>query len=160
MNTKRNTVSIAGGFVVTLAVMLLIFLVMILYEYIHPRQIPLTITTPGEVKVYDGEALYVHDYRIVYGELQDNHELHIYYENQQETVGSSLNSIIVHITDEKGNDVTDLYSLDIQPGTLLVTPREIHLKSNDYTKYYDGNPISHQGPSPRASAWASSPMLS
>ncbi len=145
MNNKRNAVSIAGGFVVTLAVMLLIFLVMILYEYIHPRQIPLTITTPGAVKVYDGQALFAHDYRIVYGELQENHELHVFYENQQETVGSVLNSVTVHITDEKGNDVTDLYSIETRPGTLSVTSREIHLVSDDYTKYYDGKAISHQG---------------
>ena len=45
MNRKKVSMYIAGGLVVAISVILLVFVTMIIAEQVHPRKIPLTLST-------------------------------------------------------------------------------------------------------------------
>ena len=145
MIKKKVSVYIAGGFIVALAIILLVFVSMIIAEYIHPRQIPLTITTPSAERDYDGTPLTAEEYTLKYGKLVEGHILDVVYGAGQTRVGHCENAVTVHVMAEDGSDVTDLYKIDVIPGTLRVNPKVLHVTSSTVTKYYDGNVLRGRG---------------
>ena len=145
MTKKKVSVYIAGGFVVTLAILLLVFVFAIIAEFIHPRQIPLTITTPSAERAYDGTPLTAEEYTIKHGELAQGHILDVTYGDGQTKVGSCENSVIVYVVTEDGTDVTDYYKIDVIPGTLQVKPAALHVMSSTVAKDYDGRHLRGHG---------------
>lgn len=145
MTKKKVSVYIAGGFVVTLAILLLVFVFAIIAEYVHPRQIPLTITTPSAERMYDGTPLTAEEYTIKYGELAQGHVLDVLYGEGQTKVGRCENSITVHVVTADGVDVTDCYKINVVPGTLQVNPAALHVMSATIAKDYDGRYLRGRG---------------
>ena len=145
MSKKKVSVYIAGGFIVTLAILLLAFIFMIIAEFIHPRQIPLTITTPSVEREYDGTPLTAEEYTLKHGKLADGHILDVSYMAEQTKVGHCENTIKVHVVTADGVDVTDYYKIDVVPGTLRVNPVVLHITSSTISKYYDGKDLRGRG---------------
>lgn len=57
------------------------------------------------------------------------------------SVGRHLNDFSVRILNEKSEDVTDEYLIEIKRGALLIEPRKITFKAGDASKVYDGTPL-------------------
>lgn len=109
---------------------------------------PITITTGDNGWVYDGEA---HDFDgfglsedSEYG-LVEGHTLVPSTLTAVTDVGEYENLITFTVSDEEGGDVTDCYSLFIEPGTLTVEKRPVTVASDDYTFMYDGTAQSYDG---------------
>lgn len=141
MNKKKVSMYIAGGLVVAISVILLVFVTMIIAEHIHPRKIPLTLSTVSAEKAYDGTPLKAEEYKLKYGKLTKGHKLEVSFNSEQTMVGSCQNEITVHVVDEQDNDVSDLYTIEVLYGTLKVEPVILHITSGTQSKYYDGNPL-------------------
>lgn len=94
-------------------------------------------------KVYDGMPYYDLGYKIFSGEgpvLNDKIVVSANYNLID--VGSIFNQLKYVITNEKDEDISYNYLFVIRHGTLEITPREITIKPEDITKYYDGKPLS------------------
>lgn len=102
----------------------------------------LKVVTASYTKEYDGIALVNEDdtYYQIIGNLNENHEItEVLFVDSQLFVGSTINSVILTIVDEFGNDVTKNYYIDKkQFGRLEVTPRKITVTSHNRTEYYTG----------------------
>lgn len=141
MNRKKVSMYIAGGLVVAISVILLVFVTMIIAEQVHPRKIPLTLSTANGEKIYDGTPLKAEEYTLKYGKLTEGHRLEVSFDSEQTLVGSCPNEITVHVVDGDNNDVSDLYAIEVLHGTLKVEPVVLHITSATQSKYYDGNPL-------------------
>ncbi|MBQ7344808.1 MAG: transglutaminase domain-containing protein [Oscillospiraceae bacterium] len=104
--------------------------------------IVLRFETGSAQKVYDGLMLTQPDCRLLSGRPLEGHQL-VYYTNIGQTnVGSTYNDLFVMVEDAAGNDVTQAgYAIEIDRGTLTVTPRPITITSDSAQKLYDGYPL-------------------
>lgn len=103
---------------------------------------PITISTGDGEWVYDGEA---HDFggfelseASEYG-LVEGHTLATSTLTAVTDAGEYENLISFTVSDKEGNDVTDCYSVFINPGTLTVNKRTVTVATDDYTFMYNGN---------------------
>lgn len=101
------------------------------------------IVTESKNKVYDGTPLFsAEDSYSVNGELIRGHSFKIIaVKGRQTDVGQSENYCNVTISDEFGNDVTDMYKINKNYGTLTVTARPITITSGSASKLYDGSEL-------------------
>lgn len=92
----------------------------------YDRTMPtITVTAPSAQKVYDGTPLVPGD-PDPSGLLPDGYTVEVDVEGSQTDVGESPSTITkVTITDPQGNDVTDLFDIELVPGTLKVIPQSI-----------------------------------
>ena len=135
--TKLSTY-IAAGFTITLALLLGLFLVMIINDYMTPRKIRLIIVTEDATRSYDGTPLTCEKYHIQDGELDKGDELSLTFHAEQTKVGEKDNTATVKVLDRRGLDVSDKYEIEIKCGTLEVTPRTLYVSTPSAEKMYDG----------------------
>ena len=104
----------------------------------------LIIQSGSTVKTYDGRPLTYNKWQIISGSVVKGHRLTANVTGTQTDVGESSNTMVVRITDSKGNDVTSLgYQITLQNGSLRVTPRRITITSESATAIYTGKPFKY-----------------
>lgn len=104
----------------------------------------LTIQSGSTVKTYDGRPLTYNKWQVISGSVVKGHRLTVTLTGTQTDVGESPNTMVVRITDNKGNDVTSLgYQITLQNGSLRVTPRRITISSESATAIYTGRPFKY-----------------
>jgi len=107
--------------------------------------IVLKFETYSAEKVYDGTMLSSPGRRLVSGELVKGHTLQMITYFVQIEVGSCENKLTVKIWDQNGTDVTDSgYEIQVDCGTLTVTPRPITVRSGSAEKLYDSTPLTYK----------------
>ena len=98
----------------------------------------ITIKTGSAVKIYDGTPLNTKDYSITEGKLLSGHRLILSGMASQSVVGKVVNSYRrAKILDENGKDVTYLYYITKEFGTLEVRPRTITITTGSATASYE-----------------------
>lgn len=109
--------------------------------------IEVVFSSGSDEKVYDGTPLRCEEYTLVGGALNPAHEVQrVDYLSSITDVGTEENTIAVTIVDSiTGEDVTALYDIRYEPGTLKVTKRDITVTSNSDSKMYDGTPLTNSG---------------
>ena len=101
--------------------------------------------THSAEKVYDGTMLSSPGHRLVSGKLVKGHTLQMMTYFVQIEVGSCENKLTVKILDQNGVNVTDAgYEIQVDTGTLTVTPRPITVRSGSAEKLYDGTPLTYK----------------
>ncbi len=103
----------------------------------------ITLETVDDSKIYNGSSLTNFNWNII-GELGDGHYVNndqVVFTGQQLNVGMSQNRATLTILDADGNDVTWMYLINYDFGSLTVYPRLITIQSDDATKPYDGSPL-------------------
>ncbi len=117
------------------------------FEYgtvtIHPR--PLAFSTGSAEKVYDGKTLTNPEWALTKGTLVEGHKLSAEAVGTRVIVGESKNVLSVAITDGNGNYFTDNYSIDVDTGTLTVTPIVLTFTTDSAQKVYDGKLLQAPG---------------
>ena len=112
-------------------------------RYIH-------VTSDSDSKVYDGTALEVHSYVADSNEekhqglLESVHEIKATYLVNPTDVCEELPNFFEIVIHELGNpdaDVSDNYEIDLDEGTLTITPRPVVITSNSADKIYDGKEL-------------------
>lgn len=106
---------------------------------ILPRLIK--ISTSSANKQYDGTPLSSSEWKHESGELLQGHELSVNCISEEIDVGSFDNKADVWIHDDKGNDVSELYSVEFHYGKLNITPMPLYIVSASASKEYDGTPL-------------------
>ena len=104
---------------------------------------PITVTSYGATKVYDGEPLRYESYTLD-GELLSEHFLDVSFPEGITNVGSVTNNIVVRVQNlygdgSIGGDATDFYEITVRVGTLEVTPRPIEVSASPCIKYFSGD---------------------
>lgn len=109
---------------------------------ILPR--PITITTNGDSKIYDGTELKNEKYTIASEQLLEGHVLDVKMISSITEVGSIENLADVVVKDEFGEIVTNNYQINIIAGKLEVLPRSIVISTGSSTRYYDGTELKNE----------------
>ncbi len=110
---------------------------------IHPR--PLSFSTGSAEKVYDGKTLTCPEWALTKGTLVEGHKLSAEAVGTRAIVGESKNVLSVAITDGNGNYFTDNYSINVDTGTLTVTPIVLTFTTDSAQKVYDGKLLQAPG---------------
>ena len=102
----------------------------------------ITISTGSLSQVYNGQALKSEDLPKVSGDLMYGHRFEILKTTiSRKNVGTSRNAATIKIVDADGNDVTYMYFINKDFGTLTVTPREITITARSVKRAYDGTKL-------------------
>ncbi len=105
------------------------------------KSLPLKIATRSASKFYDGEPLNKNEYTHLSGELLEGHEMTVTVIGEITDVGKVDNDFIVVIKDNHNLDVTELYEINKECGTLEIYPRTITIQTANATKQYDGEAL-------------------
>ena len=101
----------------------------------------ITVVTAGASKVYDGAPLTAEECSLE-GSLLYGHTLDVLASSGSITsVGRSINTFDIAISDAQGQDVTYMYKVNAEYGILEVSPREITITAGSAEKVYDGAPL-------------------
>ena len=111
-----------------------------IYGTLEVTKRPLTVTSHGATKIYDGEPLTYESYTLD-GELVSGHYLDIYFPESITGVGSVNNVIGVRVLHETGIDQTHCYEINIRVGTLTVEPRPIEISATPCIKHFTGSEL-------------------
>ena len=109
---------------------------------VHP--IPLTLTTESQRKQYDGKPLTAGGWKHADGQLLEGHRLEMTVTATLTQVGAVENQGTARVVDAQGKDVTELYELVYQFGTLEVTGIPLYITTGSAKKEYDGKPLQSQ----------------
>ena len=109
---------------------------------VHP--IPLTLTTESQRKQYDGKPLTAGGWKHADGQLLEGHRLEMTVTAALTQVGAVENQGTARVVDAQGKDVTELYELVYQFGTLEVTGIPLYITTGSAKKEYDGKPLQSQ----------------
>ena len=104
---------------------------------------PLHLTTESASKVYDGEVLTASGYTV--DGLADGEYCTVDCTGKQLDVGSTQNRYRLTAYNANGEFSNNNYYITYSSGTLTVTQREVTLRSESATKYYDGTPLTENG---------------
>ena len=115
------------------------FSISYLYGTLSVTKRPLTVTSYGASKIYDGEELRYEEYTVD-GELLDGHYLDVVFPASITNAGSVTNNILVTIMSEYA-DVTACYELTVRVGTLKVEPRPIEISATPAIKHFEGDDL-------------------
>ncbi len=102
---------------------------------------PITVKAVDDTRVYDATPLTNQNYEIINGSIVNGHTLEITIIGSQTNVGSSYNTITDFNIWDGDTDVTDNYQINIETGTLEVTPRPITIRTASDSKIYDGDTL-------------------
>ncbi len=104
------------------------------YGKIIVRNGTLTLASGSKEKEYDGEELSYDYCYIEEGSLHagDSIEMHAF--GSITGTGKRINSIEAKITNSDGEDVTELYDINFNPGLLVITPRHLVIRTHDVTR--------------------------
>ena len=96
----------------------------------------LSFSTGSAEKYYDGQPLTISpdSFQQVGGELFAGHRLEAAAVGEITTVGSTPVKLSVAVVDERGNDVTSQYSIEVVEGELKVQPRRLVVSMNSSIK--------------------------
>lgn len=136
---KRLTFWI-GSAIVSVAVLLMVFLVLIVGGVADLRPKLVFSSGTGE-KVYDGTPLDCREWELLSGEPETGHKPEVTINADRTDAGSSENYFSVCMRDETGRDVTDAYKIVCRFGELRVLARPIAIRTNNASKTYDGAPL-------------------
>ena len=101
----------------------------------------ITVVTAGADKVYDGTPLLGGECSLE-GSLLYGHSVSVLSATGSLTsVGRSINTFRITITDASGRDVTYMYKINAEYGILEMSPREITITAGSAEKVYDGTPL-------------------
>ncbi|MBR5124963.1 MAG: hypothetical protein IKU90_07500, partial [Clostridia bacterium] len=103
---------------------------------ITPR--PLTVTVQDASKVYDDLYLTFDGYEISKGSLFGEDQLVALFYDSIRDVGSIPNTPTLHVYSSEGEDMTELYNITIQSGTLSVEQRPLIVKTGSKSFVYSG----------------------
>ncbi len=104
----------------------------------------LVFTSANIDTVYDGTEKTNSKCELVSGELKEGHVIKYAVSGSRTDAGKSENSFTVSITDKKGKDVTERYSIEYQYGYININARPIELTATSQTKVYDGTPLTSE----------------
>lgn len=105
----------------------------------------ITVTTGGGEKMYDGAPLTSSEISWNGNLLAGHSEPQITATGSQQIVGVSRNVFDIKIFDGEGNDVTDVYKVNGEYGTLTVTARSLTVTANSAEKYFDKTKLEDGG---------------
>lgn len=108
----------------------------------------LTVTTGSASKRYDGAPLKADGETsvVVNGEFGDGHVISsLIVTGVRTTVGKSSNGYSIAISDALGSDVTDMYKIASNAGTLEVVAAKIAVTASSAVKAFDGSPLTSPG---------------
>jgi len=97
----------------------------------------LVIASESASKVYDGTPLVADRYTIQAGSLWKGHTLQVTATGEAVLVGSFANRMKVSVKDENGEDITDMYKINTEPGWLKIIPRNLEVLIHDVTLSYE-----------------------
>ena len=100
---------------------------------------PLTVTVQDASKVYDHLYLSFDGYEITQGTLFGADTLTAVFYDSIRDAGSTSNTPTLCVLSEAGEDMTELYDLKVQSGTLTVEQRPLILKTGSVTYVYSGH---------------------
>lgn len=103
--------------------------------------VPIKIKTGDDSKIYDGTELIRNEYNILSGELLEGHAMEVDVTGSITNFGVTDNTCVVVIFDANQIDVTNLYKIDKELGTLEITKKTISVRSGSAEKIYDGEPL-------------------
>ncbi|MDE7265481.1 MAG: hypothetical protein K2N52_04335, partial [Clostridia bacterium] len=110
---------------------------------INPR--PITVTTDGATKVYDGTALTNGQYKLtstLTPALVKDHFEEVTFTGSQTDAGTGKNTVTVKILSPADGDVSDNYTVTVNAGSLTVTKRPVTIVTLSGEWVYDG--IAHR----------------
>ncbi len=106
---------------------------------------PITVTSYGASKIYDGTPLRYENYTVD-GEVLAEHYLDISFPHSIIEVGSITNNMSIRVQQlygdgSIGGDVTDYYEISTRVGSLKVEPRPIEVSASPCIKHFSGNEL-------------------
>ena len=106
-----------------------------------PEPVVIYLYAPSYEKVYDGSPLVPSVEDVGFESLSEGYSFSVTLSGSQTNVGESACTISSYtIRDSAGNDVTSSCTVNLEPGTLTVTPVVISISSPSDTKIYNGYP--------------------
>lgn len=108
---------------------------------IHKREI--TVITDSAEKQYDGTPLTNPSYTIIEGTILAQHHVNVIMPSTITNPGLITNVIGFTILDQDNNDVSHLYIINKNEGSLEVLPIPLIISSGTSTKVYDGTPLTN-----------------
>jgi len=112
------------------------------YGELVVSKIGLTITTGSASRPYNGEPLTKDEWKLVAGTLLEDHTLTVEVTGTITDPGTAQNTATYIIKDANNNDVTNAYYvIDFQPGSLVVSSKEVTVTTTGYSRDYTGEPI-------------------
>ncbi len=132
---------VSGIAVISCAAMTAILLIMSAAGLIFPRKTEIVLATESISKIYDEKPISETDINVKYGKLHENHQLFIINKEEFSSVGEYINSPKYKIVDSTGDDVTKMYTVTEDFGTIKISGKEIVVFSSDKTKQYDASPL-------------------
>lgn len=116
--------------------------IIVKYGTLTITPITLKFETDSAEKVYDGQPLQAPGYKFVSGELLPGHTMKCRTNGWITDAGEGKNRLSVTIFNEHGDDVTyHGYRIEVDEGTLKITPRPITVTSESAQKLFDGTPL-------------------
>ena len=103
--------------------------------------VEITVVTASLTKEYDGTPASDSEVYISSGALLQGHTMKVVRSESIQNVGWVSNAVEVVITDRSGLDVTSMYSIAVEEGTLTVVGREVTVRTGTAHKVYDGEPL-------------------
>ena len=115
------------------------------YGILTVLPVPITISTGGGTKVYDGKPLTNDKWEIIHGELVGNDRLDVVLDASVTFEGSVDNIPKIAVYNEYGDDVTQNYDfLSSTYGRLIVTKNAFTITSASSTRLYDATPLQNK----------------
>ena len=142
---KNKSIMIIGSIMIAVMSLLLVYVVLISTGVIVSKKYTIRIEAVDASKEYDGTPLTLSEYIVVEGqEILDkrHHEAFVNFAGNQIDVGTSQGEVLVSILDDSGADVTKKYNIEVVGGNITVTPRIIKMRTQSFSKEYDGTPLS------------------
>ncbi len=105
---------------------------------------PLTVTVQDASKVYDNIIFTFDGYEITKGTLFGGDNLTAVFHDSIRDAGSTTNTPSLRIYSPEGEDMTELYALTVQSGTLTVEQRPLIVKTGSASYTYSGRDVDHR----------------
>lgn len=99
---------------------------------------PLTFTTEGSEKLYDGTPLTNPNWEYTGGSLLSGHTFYAEITGSRTAAGEGPNTLSVTVTDSEGVDMTGNYQIIVEEGTLKILPIVLKFTTESAEKVYDG----------------------
>ena len=106
---------------------------------------PLTIAILDASKIYDGKPLSSEGFEMIEGTLAQGDHLEVLFENSLTDVGKISSSAKYRILNVSGEDMTKMYKITENLGTLEVLKRDVAIKTDDLTVTYDAQTHTNKG---------------
>ncbi len=121
------------------------FSISYIYGTLTVNKRPITVTSYGASKVYDGTPLRYESYTVD-GEVLNGHYLDVNFPESITNVGSVTNNVGIRVRNEyadgsTGGDVTGYYDISVRVGTLEVKPRPIEVSASPCIKHFSGSEL-------------------